>query len=361
MTVARPPTGIFAREPVDGDDLHGMLETQIQRHRKMAVSGNVDETYPPYSFSMEAGAILRHQEDYRRYLWAHRHELFEVYQLWGDEASRELFVHLMLYRVLGHEHVKLPVNVPHFWRAHGLAKALPSSHSLMSYEPGGAALLHFSLAWKGQQLELDCLRANVLFSFFLRQYHLERDGVCISPRPGDHVIDVGACFGDTAIDFACAAGAEGRVHCFDVVDTHLNVLRNNARQNAAGAAIVVHECGLSDVDREGSIAHAGVQPGFEVSGDVQIRLSRLDSLVEAGSIERVDFIKMDIEGHEEAALRGATLVLRRFRPRLAISMYHRWEDYHRLPMLVRNLGLGYRLYLDNYTISDGETVMYGVA
>jgi hypothetical protein len=28
---------------------------------------------------------------------------------------------------------------------------------------------------------------------------------------------------------------------------------------------------------------------------------------------------------------------------------------------VRNLGLGYRLYLDNYTISDGETVMYGVA
>jgi len=84
-------------------------------------------------------------------------------------------------------------------------------------------------------------------------------------------------------------------------------------------------------------------------------------LVEAGVVERVDMIKMDIEGHELPALRGAERALRRFRPRLAISIYHQWEDYFRIPLYLNELGLGYRFYLDNYTISDGETVLYGEA
>ena len=79
----------------------------------------------------------------------------------------------------------------------------------------------------------------------------------------------------------------------------------------------------------------------------------------AGDVERVDLIKMDIEGHELSALRGAEQTLRRFRPRLAISLYHNWDDYFQIPLHLDRLGLGYRFYLENYTISDGETIMYG--
>ena len=72
-------------------------------------------------------------------------------------------------------------------------------------------------------------------------------------------------------------------------------------------------------------------------------------------------IKMDLEGHELPALRGAERTLRRFRPRLAISLYHQWDDYFRIPLHLNGLGLGYKFYLDNYSISDGETVLYGEA
>jgi len=361
MTPVQKQVGVLPREPVDADDLHDLLQQAMQQHRARAETHNIDETYPPFSHGMAAAALVERGEDYRRYLSDHRQQLFEVYGLWSDQGSRDLFVKLMLFRALGHEHVRLPTNVPSFWRAHAHARALASTPSPMRDVPGGEALQHFSLAWQGRRLELDCLRANMLFSFFLRQYHLDRSEMHVGPRWGDHVIDVGACFGDTAIDFAVDAGPEGCVHCFDVVDTHLQVLRRNAAQNPHGAPIVIHEQGLSDVDQHGSIVHSGVRPGYSVAGDSQVPLTRLDSLVDTGRIERVDFIKMDIEGHEEAALRGAVAALRRFRPRLAISMYHRWDDYHRLPLLVRDLDLGYRFFLDNYTISDGETIMYCVA
>jgi FkbM family methyltransferase len=349
------------RQPVDAEDLEGLLLRQIRWHAARVVSDNADMSYPPFSHAMAEDALARRREAFQSLLSDHRDDLFEVYRLWGDEESRELFVALMLFRTLGHAHVRLPTNRPAFWRAHALVAALPSRPSPMRSVPGGEALQHFSLAWQGRQLELDCLRANILFSFFLRQYHLERAGVRIGPRFGDHVVDAGACFGDTAVDFSSAVGPQGRIHCFELVDTHLKVLRGNVEQNRDGAPIEVHECGLSDVDQAGAIAHSAIAPGFAVSDCSRLPLARLDSLVETGRIERVDFIKMDIEGHEEAALRGATAVMRRFRPRLAISIYHRWEHYYRLPLMVRDLGLGYRFFLDNHTISDGETVMYCIA
>lgn len=351
----------LAREPMDANDLHELLCQQLQRLSTVLEEENLDETYPPFSAGMSDAQRAQRKESYQRYLSEHRCELFEVYRLWGDEPSRDLFVHLMLFRALGHHHVKLPSNTPSFWRAQRTVASLQSTQSALSQVAGSTELRHFCLQRQGIPVELDCLPANVLFSFFLHQYYLDRTDLRIGPRPGDWVIDAGACFGDTAVEFSLKAGSDGRVHCFEVVDSHLRVLHYNAAQNAEGAQITVHERGLSDVDREGVIASSPVQPGFSISDDIRLPLSRLDTLVQQGLIERVDFIKMDIEGHEEAALRGAVTVLQRFRPRLAISIYHRWEDYHRLPLLIRDLNLGYRFFLDNYTISDGETVMYCVA
>jgi hypothetical protein len=76
---------------------------------------------------------------------------------------------------------------------------------------------------------------------------------------------------------------------------------------------------------------------------------------------RVDFIKMDIEGSELAALKGASGALREWKPRLAISLYHRVEDFHAIPLWLDSLGLGYRFFLDHYSIHHEETVLYAIA
>ena len=67
---------------------------------------------------------------------------------------------------------------------------------------------------------------------------------------------------------------------------------------------------------------------------------------------------MDIEGSELAALQGAEQTLRQFKPNLAISIYHKFADFFEIPSYLHGLGLGYRFYLDHYTIHAEETVLY---
>ena len=75
-------------------------------------------------------------------------------------------------------------------------------------------------------------------------------------------------------------------------------------------------------------------------------------------VPRLDFIKMDIEGSELSALRGAESSIRRWQPKLAISLYHRPEDFFSIPLWIDALGVGYRLFLDHYSIHNEETVLY---
>ena len=72
----------------------------------------------------------------------------------------------------------------------------------------------------------------------------------------------------------------------------------------------------------------------------------------------VDFIKMDIEGAESEALEGAKQTIRAFHPKLAISVYHKLDDFWTIPKYIDQLGMGYRFYLRHFTIHREETVLF---
>ena len=86
----------------------------------------------------------------------------------------------------------------------------------------------------------------------------------------------------------------------------------------------------------------------------------IDHLVAGGALERVDFIKVDVEGAELEVLRGASHTLRTQRPRLALAAYHRPDDLVVLPAFIASLGLEYRWYLQCSTMTDIDTVLMGV-
>lgn len=74
-----------------------------------------------------------------------------------------------------------------------------------------------------------------------------------------------------------------------------------------------------------------------------------------------NFIKMDIEGAEEEALRGAEKIIQQYHPTLAISIYHRHDDLWRLPQLIRKFYPEYELYIRHHFWGPWETVLYCVA
>lgn len=76
--------------------------------------------------------------------------------------------------------------------------------------------------------------------------------------------------------------------------------------------------------------------------------------------DRVSFIKMDIEGAELKALEGAKETILRNAPKLAICIYHKYEDICEIGNYVLKLNPNYKLYIRHYTTCMWETVLYAV-
>ncbi len=92
----------------------------------------------------------------------------------------------------------------------------------------------------------------------------------------------------------------------------------------------------------------------EGDGEDSIEVVALDSVIK----EKVTFIKMDIEGSELKALQGGRNLIRTYMPKLAISIYHKWEDLIDIPVYIHELAPEYKLFIRHYFYSPAETVLY---
>ena len=96
---------------------------------------------------------------------------------------------------------------------------------------------------------------------------------------------------------------------------------------------------------------------FQAEGAIEMPVVALDEVL-AG--DRVSFIKMNIEGAEVEALAGAAGAIRRWRPKLAISAYHRPSDLWRVAETVQALCPDYDLFLRQHDGGVIETVLYAL-
>lgn len=184
----------------------------------------------------------------------------------------------------------------------------------------------------------------------LRESYLRPDYFSPEVRiaPGDRVLDLGGNIGTTALAFSRLAGPTGQVYTFEPVTD--DVLRRNVQANRVTnvhvlATAVADRCGEAEIEISGcgidsSIARSpgGSRPALKR----KVPLTTVDRFVEQEGLDRVDFIKMDIEGAEELALRGSAQVIERFRPRWTIASYHTdhvGEKQHpKLLKLLRDFG-----------------------
>lgn len=75
---------------------------------------------------------------------------------------------------------------------------------------------------------------------------------------------------------------------------------------------------------------------------------------------KVDFLKADIESYEYDMLLGAVNILKRDKPKLAISIYHNAVDMYNILNWLNNLKLGYNFYIRHHSVRDAETILYAV-
>jgi FkbM family methyltransferase len=171
----------------------------------------------------------------------------------------------------------------------------------------------------------------------------EEYGIQTGVRAGDVVLDCGANVGSFTQE-ALRHGA-GRVVAIEPAPWALECLRRNFPEEIKSGKVVVYPKGVWDKE---DTLELNVPPGMastaatvaltRVKGvTVSVGLTTIDRMVAELGLDRVDFIKMDIEGAEPNALRGSVQTVERFHPRMVISLEHRPTDPETISTLTRNL------------------------
>jgi FkbM family methyltransferase len=282
--------------------------------------------------------------------------LFKTYQLLNGEICKLRYLTIIAYRLAGHHSMRIKTSYDTSPEAYSNYLQLEAgSPSALDTKGMFGSLKHLDFEFKGKRYVADCL--GLEYCLFRGQYFFDEEGVRLQVEENDHVVDAGACLGDASLVFAKAVGPDGRVYAFDPVEDHLEVVRHNAAQNP-DCSIQAMPYGLSDRDMDCPTMRLGnYAPGFN-SANAPVPLRSLDSLVAQGEIPKLDFIKMDIEGAELAALKGAMAAIKIFRPKLAISLYHKPNDLFEIPSFINANFPFYQIFLGHYTIHNEETVLY---
>ncbi|KZR70343.1 hypothetical protein PMIT1303_00004 [Prochlorococcus sp. MIT 1303] len=294
-------------------------------------------------------------------------ELFQVFRMLSDEYSKELFFSYLCYRMVGHTAVKISSDwekrIAATTSFNQVAQNSKTESVLNMLDYNGNKLNHYDFIWESTRYLIDCI--NLTHILGMGQYYYDRNNIRIAPETGDYIIDGGAFLGDTACIFSNSVGEKGKVYAFDPLDGHCDVIRHNFNQLDIDNC-VLFQYGLSNTTNIEDLAALPkiridqCAPGFSLANNPKISLPlvSLDHLLAKGDIERIDFIKLDIEGSELNALKGATEVIQKFKPKLAISLYHKPNDLHEIPLYISSNFSFYSLYIDHYTIHQEELVLY---
>lgn len=158
------------------------------------------------------------------------------------------------------------------------------------------------------------------------------------------VADLGAYTGDTFLSYVKNYGslAYRRYYCYEITRDSFDTLQ---KATAPYPRVVLRRKGAGD--GPGVMA---LEAGTDASANILAAGGSAAETVEVVALddditEPLTLIKMDIEGAEQSALRGCARHIREDRPKLALSVYHNFEDLWKLPRMIDELAPGYRFFL----------------
>lgn len=229
----------------------------------------------------------------------------EVFHLLEDDSSKDLFLHLIAYRVSGNTH---------------------------------------------------CLKISDF-----KQY----EHSIVRPEKGDVIIDGGGYVGDTAQQFNNLLDAECHIHSFEPSKDNFMKLKewidNKVIQNVTA---VQSGLGIENTDLYMNTIEGEINPSNTIveQGNEMVRITAIDRYVEEYALQVVNLIKLDVEGFELAALQGADTTIQHFAPKIQVCLYHKKEDLIDIPLFINNKykDKHYKLYIGHHSENYMETVLYAV-
>lgn len=179
------------------------------------------------------------------------------------------------------------------------------------------------------KLYLDLSESAMMLARVLRGYETEHHAALESLlEPGAVFVDVGANKGDFSLLAARLVGSAGRVLAVEPEPQNRRWLDRTIELNGVGDVVSVAEVALDAEDGSATL-HLGemsgwhsLTPGASTGGAVTVATRRLDSLLTDHGLDRVDVVKIDVEGAELRVLAGASGLLARAVPPVLLLDVH---------------------------------------
>ena len=168
----------------------------------------------------------------------------------------------------------------------------------------------------------------------------------IEPEEDELIVDLGAYTGDTILDYIYTYGENSykKIYAFDITEESLIKLRENTSRYPN---IIAKKRSISDKSGITYVRKSEVDNSANTTvdyGEMEVLETTLDEEVK----EKITILKMDIEGGEQKALRGATEHIKNDHPKLLISVYHNVRDIFEIPNMIEQIDSSYQFYLRNY-------------
>ena len=171
-------------------------------------------------------------------------------------------------------------------------------------------------------------------------------------QEGEVFVDAGGFDGQTSIQFIKHCPKYKSIYIFEPDSDNLDLAKNNL-VNFKNVNFISK--GLSNQkDTLRFDTGSGSASSISENGSIEIEVDTLDNLVK----EKVSFIKMDIEGAEGLAIEGMKNHILNDHPKMAISVYHKVDDFWKIPEQIFAIRDDYNIYMRHYTEGTDETIMF---
>lgn len=176
----------------------------------------------------------------------------------------------------------------------------------------------------------------------------------IQISPNEVFVDCGAFTGDTIINFKKYSNdAFKYAICFEPDIENFTKLKEKLDKDTR---IYFFQNAVDSECKEVLFKNgAGMESAISKEGTSKIKAVNLDSIKEC---QDATFIKMDIEGAELDALKGAQNIIKNNKPKLAISIYHSESDMIQIIKYIHELVPEYKLYVRQHNIFETDTILY---
>jgi FkbM family methyltransferase len=153
---------------------------------------------------------------------------------------------------------------------------------------------------------------------------------------------------------------EPEIHIFEAVkDNFIKIPQLLNSLNINQTSIVIHEVGLYSSEQNVLFSNNASGSRQDKKGKICVKLVALDKYLSETERKEITYIKLDIEGSEMEALKGMCETISKYKPKLAICIYHKPTDLWEIPLYIKKLNPSYKLYIRQHH-PIYETVCYAI-